>query len=422
MANRPVRPSHTGSHRRSNHDDAAGGSAFSDFFSRVSWGAIFAGTVIALVVHAMLSLLGLGIGLISFSPTEADPLADFGRAQLIWMVVFWVIAMFTGGWVAGWLSGIRSNVDSMLHGVATWAVATLASFFLITTIAGTILGGMTTAVGHTLQAAGDGVTAVGQVAAEQAGIAIDRGDIDVDNVAEEIRQTLRDTDDAELQPEVVERRAEEAAGEIMQGAAAAAMNPQRAGDELQAGFDRALQVIEPSTDVADRDAVASALAERTDMSEAEARRTVIRWEQQIEEAGRRIEETADHVAERSAEIAEDVTDALGRMAMWSFFAMLLGLMSAGGGGFLGTRKPLTNDPDSGTRGNDSHSRADKTRTPADEARTRPNDPNTRADDPRTRMDDPSTRTDNPPTRADDPSPRTGDPRSPTGNPPNRGDA
>lgn len=312
--------------------------------TRVSWGAIFAGAVIALVIHMMLAVLGLGVGLTVFSPVDGDPLTGLGTGQLIWMVLSGLMAMFLGGWVAGRMAGIMRSLDGALHGAATWAVATVISLFMLTTILGTVLGGVTSVLGYTFQAAGTGAVAVGEVAVEQAGVAIDREDVDVDDVTAEMRQILRETDDPDLQPEVVEQRAEAAAGELVQGAAAAAMNPQRAGEELSAAFERALQVMEPTVDAADRDAVAAALAARTDMTEAEARRVVIRWEQQVEEAGRRIEATADTIAARAPRIAEDVTDALGRVALWSFFAMLLGLVAAGAGGFLGAPEHLPGVP------------------------------------------------------------------------------
>jgi len=52
--------------------------------SRISWGAILAGTLTALAVVSMLNLLGLGIGFSTIDPmTENDLLNGLGTGTLI---------------------------------------------------------------------------------------------------------------------------------------------------------------------------------------------------------------------------------------------------------------------------------------------------------------------------------------------------
>ncbi|RYY08132.1 MAG: hypothetical protein EOO36_24060, partial [Cytophagaceae bacterium] len=54
---------------------------------RISWGAIFAGTVLAIVLQLALSLLGLGIGLGTIDPlTEQNPMAGIGTGAAIWWI------------------------------------------------------------------------------------------------------------------------------------------------------------------------------------------------------------------------------------------------------------------------------------------------------------------------------------------------
>jgi ABC-type multidrug transport system fused ATPase/permease subunit len=108
--------------------------------SHVSWGAIFAGAVVVLVVQLTLAMLGLGIGLYTMGPGEG-PTAALGIGALIWWVVSAIIALFLGGWVASRLSGIQTRTDGMLHGFVTWGLASLVTVFLMTSTVGAFIGG-----------------------------------------------------------------------------------------------------------------------------------------------------------------------------------------------------------------------------------------------------------------------------------------
>ena len=69
---------------------------------RISWPAVFAGVLIAVVIQIALSLLGIGIGLSTVDPkTEENPVQGLGVGAGIWYVISSLIALFAGGWVAG---------------------------------------------------------------------------------------------------------------------------------------------------------------------------------------------------------------------------------------------------------------------------------------------------------------------------------
>lgn len=110
---------------------------------RISWGAVIAGTVVALVVHLMFSLLGLGIG-----ATQVDPAAGaaaftegLGIGAAVWWILSVLISLFIGGWIAGYLSGIPEKRDGALHGIVTWGLAMLLGAWFATTAVGTIAAG-----------------------------------------------------------------------------------------------------------------------------------------------------------------------------------------------------------------------------------------------------------------------------------------
>ena len=64
--------------------------------------------------------------------------------------------MFLGAWVAGRLAGQPSTTDGMLHGVVTWAAATLVAIYLLSTAIGGLVGGAFGALGSAAQALAQG--------------------------------------------------------------------------------------------------------------------------------------------------------------------------------------------------------------------------------------------------------------------------
>lgn len=122
---------------------------------RIFWGAVIAGVVVTLVTQLLLSLLGLGIGASTIHPvTEENPVSGMGVGAGIWFLISTLLALFAGGCVAGRLANVPRKVDSALHGVLTWASATLLTFFLLTSAVGGLLSGAASVLGKELSATG----------------------------------------------------------------------------------------------------------------------------------------------------------------------------------------------------------------------------------------------------------------------------
>jgi hypothetical protein len=95
------------------------------FFDRVtfSWTAALAGATAALVVQVMLTMLGLGIGLISIdTSTAANTFVGVSWAAFLYWAISGIIAAFVGGWIAGAVTAPGTGGG---HALAAWAVATL---------------------------------------------------------------------------------------------------------------------------------------------------------------------------------------------------------------------------------------------------------------------------------------------------------
>ena len=121
----------------------------------VSWAAILVGAITAAALSLILFMLGTGLGLASISPWAHAGIASassFGVATIIWIAVTQILASGMGGYLAGRLrtKWIEVHVDEVYfrdtaHGFLAWAVATLATAILLTSV----IGGIVTRFNHT---------------------------------------------------------------------------------------------------------------------------------------------------------------------------------------------------------------------------------------------------------------------------------
>src|SRR5574337_881288 len=107
---------------------------------RISWGAIFAGTVVALVAQVGLSLLGMGIRVIPVA-------GGVGAAAGVWLLLSSIISLFVGGWVATRMSGVLLPIEGILHGLVIWGLSTLVTFYLMTSAFGSLISAAAGALG-----------------------------------------------------------------------------------------------------------------------------------------------------------------------------------------------------------------------------------------------------------------------------------
>ena len=301
---------------------------------RISWGAIFAGALVALVVGFVLNLLGLGIGLQTFDPaSEPDSLGGFGTGQGIWIVISSLASLFAGGWVAGRLAGMPRKTDGVLHGIVVWAVTTVLTLYLLSSGVGRVVSGVTGLIGSGLNAVGAGVAAVAPSAADlaQEQLGVDLSNVDLQAVQAEARDLLRQTGDPALQPENIQSEAEAIADNASDNVTDA---------DVEAAINQAYGRAEGVVREVDRSDLVNVLAARTGMSQAEARQTVESWEAQFAQTRQTVSREVDTLQTQAVETAESATDFLGTAALVGFFALLLGAVAAGFGGGVGSPEDL----------------------------------------------------------------------------------
>src|SRR5437868_9221168 len=64
-------------------------------FARISWGAVFAGAIIALATQIVLALIGMAVGLATLNPATGDSPSGtaLGTGAAIWLVVSSLISL-----------------------------------------------------------------------------------------------------------------------------------------------------------------------------------------------------------------------------------------------------------------------------------------------------------------------------------------
>ena len=132
---------------------------------RLSWGAIFAGFVVATVTQIVLSVLGLAIGLSVFDP-GSDSLGGYGVGATIWFVATTAVSLFLGGLVLGRLAGILKTRDGVLHGIVMWGLSTLLAVWMVGNGLGVLIGTTFNTLARTTSAVVSGaVSATGALGA-----------------------------------------------------------------------------------------------------------------------------------------------------------------------------------------------------------------------------------------------------------------
>lgn len=249
---------------------------------KISWQGIFAGAITALVVETLLNLLGLGVGLISFTPDQAMA-ASLSIGSSIWLILVSVLALFLAGWVAT-LSAGKISVSGALQGFLTWAIASLIVWMLMASAGGAILGGLTNLVAGGLKSTGNiamsqkdnvNIFKLPALASLQQRV---KSGVDVEKIVEDLQEPLK--------------------------AYVSADNDQERQDAVQL--------------------LSVSIARNTDYSTAEV-------QSKVED----IENWALKMKNNAAEAAKKTSRFLGSVALASFFAFLMGAIAAILGGVVG---------------------------------------------------------------------------------------
>lgn len=316
------------------------------FIKRISWSAVIGGVLIAIVTQLLLSLLGLGIGLGTIDPVqEQNPTAGLGIGSVIWYIISSLVSLFVGGWVAGRLSSTPRLFDGIIHGVLTWCLVTLLTIYFLTTTIGSIIGGIGSLVGGVVKTAGSAVGSAASSAGPGLGQTIkgqlaqngvDTSQLDLGGLRDQVNTVLRQTGDANLNPNALERKADQAGDQAKAAANRAGSNPQ-ASDDIAGGlFNRLFKQGQATVNSVDRDDAVNVVMKRTGKTRPEAQQTVDNWINTYKQAAVKLEQTKKEAEIKARHLADDAASAASKAAIFGFFGLLIGVAAAGYGAKMGT--------------------------------------------------------------------------------------
>lgn len=307
----------------------------------VSWGAILLALVIVIALQILLGMLGLGLGLTILDP--ADPMGGIGSWTIgssIYLILVQIVSLFVGGYIAARLTRAPTAQSAMFHGASIWALAAIVMVWLGTTTAGMAISGISGAVSGIASATTQAAKAV---VPDDLG-SIDLPEVDYLMLPEPVRETLRRNNITAnaLQQEiraayrqvVTRQEQQQLTQELQETVQDVLQNPTDALEEVDEAIDNIFGkgAVLSQEDLAEME---NTLQRRLNLSDQEVQEIVNQLQQSAEQARAQMKQALKTAQQEAAQAATAVTDKIGSIALWMFFASVLGLVAAVLGGKKG---------------------------------------------------------------------------------------
>ncbi len=332
---------------------------FTDITRRVSWGSIIGGVVTVLAISILLSILASSIGMFKLDPLSDNPTSGIGTTFGIWTAISLILSMAAGGFVAGKLAG----ADGFIHGFLVWATSMIVTVIMVGMLAvgavkmtANVLGSVSSAAGSVISGVGSAVGSGVSALADQAGDAFGNIDFNEDmdrgEVRRDVREALRKSGVKELQPEYLQRQFRGVRADLNRSIKRLATNPNDADRIINGFLDRVQTRADKAFQNVDRQDITRAIANNSNMSQAEVERAVDEYtelinnaveqgKEQVENLKQSIEQAKQDLAvmkQDALQAADDASNAAARSALIAFFAMLIGAALAAFAGYFGAGK------------------------------------------------------------------------------------
>ena len=273
--------------------------------SRISWGAVIAGAVVAVATTILLSLLGAAMGAGSIHPLNAtaNDLSNYGTGAAIWEIINLALSMAFGGYVTSRLSGTHSHLDGELHGVTMWGIAVLLGSILLAQALSGLVGLVGPGFGSVASSAVGGPGAISGAVSSAVSDAVPAG-VNPQTMIDRLQQSLGNSGDPTT------------------------MSREQIGADIAALVRKTL----PGGGLSDsdRNRLVDLVAAQSGVTRDEAARRVTRMEDDVRASRAQVEQRARVAADEVAQSTATAARAL-------FTALVVGLLAALIGAWLGTR-------------------------------------------------------------------------------------
>jgi hypothetical protein len=275
----------------------------STWSEHASWGAVFAGMFVTIVLQIMLTLLGTAIGMAIVNPlSQQSPSQELAIGSSVWLLVSGLISVWVGSCIAGRLSGGPLRSDGMIHGVISWSVSTVVMLALLATTTGALIGGLGSLLSGAIRS----------------NTSTEGNESSVAAIQDQIKSIFPQT--GSLLPPTGRTEAAQPPGELTALA--------QQDSQLAAALARLESNSGASRSPQDRDQVINILTSKHDLSQDEAQILLNQWDQQFQQLRTQGEQKVRQIGQKAAH-------GIGQGALWGFIALFLGLLVAAWGGWAG---------------------------------------------------------------------------------------
>jgi hypothetical protein len=268
---------------------------------RISWAAITGGVVLVVVLQLLLSLLGAGVGLGTVNTNAGStPMAStLGIGAGLWWVLSSCMAIGVGGFVAAWFAGVEIRFDGVLHGLVTWGIATLLTFWLLTSAIGSVIGGGFSALGSVASATGSSVSDAAKPLAQAAGVSPDM-------IQQQAQAYLQPTnpDPATMSPQ-----------DAQKAVATNLTTYAGGGPDAAAAKERVINIMAAQMKISHDDAA-----------------------KKFDDAKAKLQQTRDQAIQTAKDAADASASAASKASFGAFLVMLLGGLAAAFGGSMAVQR------------------------------------------------------------------------------------
>lgn len=320
---------------------------------RVSWGAIFAGAVVALALTIFFTVLGIGLGAAAIDPLEGEGGGGLGFGSALYLIVTQIIALFAGGFTASRLAGVPRTTAATLHGAAVWGLATIFTAWVAVTGAGALFGAASSVLSSAAGGAANMARAVTPDDISFPDLPDIAAQVSMEDLPEPVQQVLEEND---LSVEDLRREARQAVGQVVgeqerqraldllrSTLRDAVRSPGDIGQDLNQALDRLVAGPQAILSQEDRQEATRVLEQRLGVEPEEAEQVAQSIRNRVNEALEEVRQGFNDMQEQALQTIEAAASAVSATAWGLTFASLLALAAAIGGALLGKPDGMLGD-------------------------------------------------------------------------------
>lgn len=272
------------------------------------------------------------------------------------MIIWTIVEMVLSFAFAGFVAGLAARRVGVLHGFLTWATSLVLVIILLTSGLMSAVSGISSLIGNSLSLLGDGASSVGagieSLVSDGINSASDNlKEIDTKELETNVNDVLKDTEVKELQPGYIQNQMDEAKDEITKSGKDILLNPDDADTIISDLTDSLRKRVETITSSVDKEAISNAVSKNTDLTEAEAKKSVDNiyneFQKASKEADKQLNAAADQVEKTKADLEKTVEDAkktadkasdtISRISIWAFVGLAVAMVLTSFAGVKGSQ-------------------------------------------------------------------------------------